>query len=266
MRLVCEDRRVHVADWGRGFDPARPTVIFLHGAGMDHSVWAFQARALAFAGHNALAPDLPGHGRSEPHPDFGPTIDERARWLARLADALGLAAYAVVGHSMGGLLGLALAARDPRVRRLALVSTAARMPVHPALLEAARHDLPRAAAMIVDWAFAPARRLGAQAVPGSFAPMWAMRLLLASAPGVLAADLEACDRWRASAEAAARVGAATVALAGSEDRMTPVRACEELAAMLPEGGFERLPGCGHMPMVEAPRALLAALRGFLERR
>ena len=38
--------------------------MFVHGAGMDHSVWPLQARHFAYRGWNALAVDLPGHGRS----------------------------------------------------------------------------------------------------------------------------------------------------------------------------------------------------------
>lgn len=264
MDLPVDGGIVHVADWGRRFDPARPTVIFVHGAGMDHTVWALQARSLAFHGHNALAPDLPGHGQSAASPAFKTTIGERAAWLGRLLDALGLERVDLVGHSMGGLICLDLAARDARVRRLVLVGTAARMPVHPDLLAAAREDLPRAAAMIVDWAFATQRKLGGQAVPGAWTPMAAMRLLLATGPGLLAADLEACNLYAGGEEAARRVRASALVMTGEEDRMTPPRACRQLAELLSEGRFVVLAGAGHMPMVECPRELLGQLCRFLD--
>ncbi len=65
MELNLEGASVFLADYGKGFEPARPTVLFVHGAGMDHSVWPLQARHFAYRGWNALAVDLPGHGRSE---------------------------------------------------------------------------------------------------------------------------------------------------------------------------------------------------------
>ncbi len=49
---------------GRPFDPARPTVVFLHGGEHDHSVWSLQSRYLAHHGYSVLALDLPGHMRS----------------------------------------------------------------------------------------------------------------------------------------------------------------------------------------------------------
>ena len=104
---------------------------------MDHIVWALQARSLAHRGRAVLALDLPGHGRSA-----GPaltSIAEMAAWLIRFLDAAGIAQAALCGHSMGALIALAAAASAPdRVRRLALLGVAARMPVHPDLLAAAR--------------------------------------------------------------------------------------------------------------------------------
>jgi len=263
MELVVGGVEVHVADWGRSFDRSLPTALLIHGAGMDHTVWALQGRALAFHGTNALAPDLPGHGRSEASEGFGATIGERAAWLGRLVDEFGVDRIDLVGHSMGGLIALALAARDPRVRRLVLVGTAARMPVHPDLLQAARGDLPKAAALIVDWAFAAERKLGGQAVPGAWTPMAAMRLLLASRPGVLAGDLTACDAYGGGEAAARQADMPALVVTGAEDRMTPPRAGKQLAELLPRGRFLAFSGAGHMPMVERPRELLAELRRFL---
>jgi pimeloyl-ACP methyl ester carboxylesterase len=64
MEIRLDDRKVYLGDYGKGCDPTRPTVLFVHGAGMDHSVWPLQARHFAYRGWNALAVDLPGHGRS----------------------------------------------------------------------------------------------------------------------------------------------------------------------------------------------------------
>src|SRR5258706_13948326 len=49
---------------GRPFDPALPTVVFVHGAAFDHSVWQWQSRYLAHHGRSVLAVDLPPHRRS----------------------------------------------------------------------------------------------------------------------------------------------------------------------------------------------------------
>ncbi len=262
MRLPVAGREVALCDWGRGFAPERPSLLLLHGAGMDHTVWAFQGRALAFHGYNALAPDLPGHGANADLPPPA-RIEEHAGWLRELLDALDLGEVVLVGHSMGALVALEAAAADSRVRGLTLLGAAPRMPVHPDLAAAARDDLPRAAAFVTGWGFAPATALGAQPVPGGWMPGAATALLLRSPPGVLATDLAACDGYDHGEEAAAAVAVPALVLAGARDRMTPARAGAELARRLPRGGFVSLSDTGHMSMLERPREVFGYLRRFL---
>jgi pimeloyl-ACP methyl ester carboxylesterase len=67
VRLVVEGRHLR-RHRRRSFDPALPLVVFLHGAALDHTVWALLARWFAHRGNAVLAPDLPGHGRSGGEP------------------------------------------------------------------------------------------------------------------------------------------------------------------------------------------------------
>ena len=87
MRLDIDGVEIFVATGGRAFDPALPLVVFLHGAGLDHSVWALLARWFAHRGCGVLAPDLPGHGRSEGEPLE--SIGAMADFSAALIDASG---------------------------------------------------------------------------------------------------------------------------------------------------------------------------------
>ncbi len=110
---------------------------------MDHSVWSLQTRHFAYRGWNALALDLPGHGRSGG--ELPTSIAALADWLWELIKLLDAPAVSLVGHSMGALIGLELAARHRRrIAGLALLGAAARMPVHPDLLEAAARGPGRA--------------------------------------------------------------------------------------------------------------------------
>src|SRR5262245_26803712 len=88
MELKLNGRRVYAATGGRTLDPAKPAVLLVHGAGMDHTVWQLPARWLAWHGHSVLAVDLPGHGRSE-GPLLG-SVPEMAQWLGRVMDAAGV--------------------------------------------------------------------------------------------------------------------------------------------------------------------------------
>ena len=136
MQLVVDGVKAYAATGGRDFDPALPLVVFLHGAGLDHTVWALLARWFAHRGFAVLAPDLPGHGRSGGEPLD--SIAAMADWTAALIEAAGAGKAAIIGHSMGSLVALETAARHPdRVTALGLIGTAAAMPVSRDLLDAA---------------------------------------------------------------------------------------------------------------------------------
>ena len=262
MELRLEGARVFLADYGKGVDPARPTILFVHGAGMDHSVWPLQARHFAYRGCNALAVDLPGHGRSAGEPLA--SIAAMADWLGALIEALRVPAVHLVGHSMGALIGLELAARHPkRIARLALLGAAPKMPVHPALLEAAARPEPLAPELICDWGFGPVGHFGGHKAPGSWMLGHALRLL-ASRPGRGCTPISPpATTIGTGLEAAAEVRCPTLVIAGAADRMTPARHAASLAETIEGAQLVVLPACGHMMMVEQPDAALDALLAFL---
>jgi pimeloyl-ACP methyl ester carboxylesterase len=262
MEAQLNGASVFLADYGKGFDSHRPTVLFVHGAGMDHSVWPLQARHFAYRGWNALALDLPGHGRSGG--DSLRSIPALADWLSDLAQALGLPAVHLVGHSMGALIGLALGARHgDRIAGLALLGATPKMPVHPALLEAAAHPEPLAPELICDWGFGPAGHFGGHKAPGSWMLGHALRLLGHSAGPRLHADLIACNDYQDGLQAAAELRCPTLVLAGAADRMTPARQAAKLTEEIQQAELVVLPDCGHMMMVERPDPTLDALIAFL---
>jgi pimeloyl-ACP methyl ester carboxylesterase len=262
VELAVDGRRVFAATGGRVFDPSLPAVVFLHGAGMDHSVWALPARHFAHAGRAVLAPDLPGHGRSDGPPQG--TIEEVAGWLRRLLDAAGVARAALVGHSMGSLVALAAAAADPaRTTALVLIATAVPMRVVAELLAAARDDPGRAHRMILDWGFGPRAAMGGNPAPGLWRLGAALRLLERAGPGVLATDLAACAAYERGLQDARAVRCRTLLLLGARDRMTPPRTAADLAEALFDSRTVLLEDCGHMAMAEQPDAVLDALRAAL---
>ena len=261
MDLEVDGKFAYAATGGRAFDAALPVVVMIHGAGMDHTVWTLPARSLAHHGRAVLAPDLPGHGKSA-----GPALTDisaMSAWILRFLDAAGVGEAALVGHSMGALAALDAAAKAPeRVKRLALLGVAGRMPVHPDLLRAAADDKPEAADLIVSWGHGPAGHLGHGPAPGLWLMGGARRLLERAGDGVLAADLAACDAYDAIS-AAARVAAPTMLIVGSEDKMTPPGRAKSLAEALRQVETVLVPGAGHMLTSEAPDAVIDALLRFL---
>lgn len=245
---------------GAAWRSGRPLAVFVHGAGMDHTVWALAARSLARSGWNAAAPDLPGHGRSAPV--AARSIGERAAWLAELLEKLAPEPVLLVGHSLGAAISLALAAEHPeQVRGLALLGAAARMPVNDALLEDARSDPARAHLFIAAFGHARGHLLGGSQSPGLWLLGSALALLERCPPEVLREDFAACNEWEGEIDAA-RVRAPTLVLSGDRDRMTPSRAGRALAELVPGARFEQIADAGHLLLSEAPDAVDRALRAF----
>ena len=242
----------------QGLDARKPWIVFVHGAGMDHTVWILQSRYFAHHGFNALAVDLPGHGRSEGEP--AASIEASADWLGRFLDALDCPRAALVGHSMGALIVLEAAARlGERVAATAMLGIAVPMRVSDALLGAAAANDHSALDMINVWGHGFTARLGSHPVPGMWMTGGALRVLERAAPGVLHTDLSACNSYHTGLQAAAEVQCPTLAVLGRQDLMTPVKAAEALTQALPRGRRVILDACGHMMMTERSDAVLDLL-------
>ena len=91
-----------------------------------------------------------------------------------------------------------------RRAKLALLGPAAPMPVSEALLDAAQRNDHVACELITGWSYSAGKQLGGSQMPGMWLTGNAMRLLERTKPGVLHADLVACDRYGAGADSAAR--------------------------------------------------------------
>ena len=259
MRLIVLGSEVFVGTGGRAFDPALPAMVFLHGAGMDHSVWALLARAFASRGFGVLAPDLPGHGHSGGAPLS--SVAALADWTAALIEAAGVRAARLVGHSMGSLVALETAARHPaKVTALALIATAAPMRVSDDLLNAAKANDHAAVDMIAIWGEGYRATLGGSEAPGLWMLGGAERLLERARPGVIFADLSACNAYQDALSSAAKVSVPSVVIQGSRDLMTPLKGGKTIAAAIPNCRLTVIEGAGHMLMSERPDEVLAALR------
>ncbi len=262
MDLTVAGQRVHAGTGGRAFDPDLPLIVFLHGAGLDHTVWALPARYFAHHDRAVLAVDLPAHGKSAGAALT--SIEALADWTVSLLDEVGAEKAALAGHSMGALVALEAAARHPgRLRALALLGAAPKMPVHPDLLAAAAADDHAAFELMTSWGFGPAGHLGGARVPGSWLMGGGERLLERVRPGVLSADLAACNAYAAGMDSAAKVACPVLVVMGAADKMTPARAGAKLAAAIPGAEQAVIPGCGHMMLAEKPDETLDALKTIL---
>jgi pimeloyl-ACP methyl ester carboxylesterase len=264
--------RLYAYTGGKTFDAAKPTIVFLHGAQHDHSVWILQSRYLAHHGYGVLALDLPGHMRSE-----GPALETVEAMADRVADALrsaNVTRMIAVGHSMGSLIALELAKRMPEsVRGVALVATAFPMRVAEPLLAATREAPDEAIDMINVWSHSPSiagfDRKPSNPGPG-FSIMWQnlrlmQRIQRRNGSSVLPTDFVACSRYAAGLETAAALQCPVLFVLGDSDSMTPPRAAKSLIDACRQPLVVTLPHAGHALMSEHPDGVRAAIADFVRR-
>jgi pimeloyl-ACP methyl ester carboxylesterase len=262
VNFAVDGRQAFAYTAAHALDPAKPTVMFVHGAGLDHSLFGLQSRYFGYHGRNVLALDFPAHGRSDGPPIS--TIPAMADWLMRMLDAAQLERASLVGHSMGSLVALECAARHPsRVERIALLAVAYPMKVSDAFLQAAKENRHDSYDMATIWGHAPQVPLGANPNPGMWMYGDSLARLERLAPGVLYNDLHACHTYAGGEAAAAKVKCPVLFVLARRDQMTPLRAGVEFAKLLPQAKTVQLDAAGHSVMTEDPDEVLDALAGFL---
>lgn len=243
--LSVDGCRVRYRQQGSG----RPPLLLLHSAG-GSSLPLLELINLLSPRRRVVACDLPGHGQSGPlfpEPRASELLERYAEVAAELAERVGLGRYVVVGHSMGGAIGLLMAERfAERIAAVVVVASAARLPMSPPLrraLEGPADDLV---------AFFAANGYSPHSGPARGA-RWARDQLQCSRRQLLA-DFGACDRFDMRNELS-RISQPVTVIAPTDDLLTPPRAARSLAARLPRARLELLDRAGHFAVQERPRAV-----------
>ncbi len=118
-RLVpVGETRLHVVERGQGY----PVLVLHGGPGLDHRMFGDYLDPLA-ARYRLILVDQRSQGRSDPAPAATWTLEQMARDVGALASALGLARYAVLGHSYGAFVALQHAVDAPGQAAQTIVSS-----------------------------------------------------------------------------------------------------------------------------------------------
>jgi 4,5:9,10-diseco-3-hydroxy-5,9,17-trioxoandrosta-1(10),2-diene-4-oate hydrolase len=278
LRVVVKEQKINVEGLPTRYLTAGegPPLLLLHGVGDNAFDWQWVMPTLAHT-YQVYALDLPGSGGSaKPLPDYSPAFF--TRFATAFLNALGVERAAVVGNSLGGLVGLRLALSDPeRVAALGLVSSdGLGREVTYALRSLA---LPGFGKLAVAWGKrrpgALQRALGRSAL--LFAHPWRVprewikeQYRLARLPGFLEAQLATVraqvglrGQREVLVDRLSHLKVPTLVVWGARDRVLPYSQGQEAAARLPEGTLELVPDCGHAPHVEQPERFVSGLGEFL---
>lgn len=251
-----------------------PAVLLIHGLGGTRATWRHLISRLART-HTVIAPDLPGHGQSDP-PAGDYSLGAHACALRDLLLALGHHRATIVGHSLGGGVALQTAYQFPeRTDRLVLISSGGLGAEVTPILRAA--TLPGADTVVAGLSTIPAaltqRLFGA--LPALIGPSDG-RVLADALRGLtdeqqrrafLRTARTVID-WRGQMVSATRQlgllkDVPLLVAWGADDKTIPPRHHHDLAERVPHAVTVEIADAGHYPHETAPKQLLSALQTFL---
>jgi pimeloyl-ACP methyl ester carboxylesterase len=228
-----------------------PVTILVHGAGGTHLDWPAELRRLPEA--NVIAPDLPGHGRS-PAPGRQ-TVGAYAADVIALMDSLKLSRAIIAGHSMGGAIALTMALNYPdRVQGLILIGTAAKLGVHPDILNGFVNEMRQTVALVVGLYYG---KIGTDSMRRR-----SIQRLMEFKPIILTNDYAACNTYDIRTQVEF-IRQPTLIFGGTDDRLTPYKFSEHLRDKIAGSQLVTVESGGHMMMLEQPDVVADATRKWL---
>lgn len=251
-----------------------PVVVLIHGLGGTRRTWQHLIPTLAHA-HTVIAPDLPGHGESDP-PAGDYSLGAHACAIRDLLVSLGHRSATIVGHSLGGGVALQTAYQFPdRTERLMLISSGGLGSEVAPMLRAA--TLPGAETVVAGLSRIPTavtRRVLAMVPPLAASPdADALSGVLRGLAGsqqrrAFVRTAQTVIDWRGQTVSADRqlglLRDVPVLVAwGTRDTTIPPSHHQSFAERVPHAVMVEIAGAGHYPHESAPGQLLCAMDDFL---
>jgi pimeloyl-ACP methyl ester carboxylesterase len=273
MRVALDDITLFVHEYGQG----SPIILLHAGPGLDGSIFFPWFEGLE--GYRLLAPDLRGHGRSDLGDPSGWSWSGWADDVARLAEALDLGAYTLLGHSFGARIALQHAVDLPGHAKRIVCSGGVAHGGALAHLETTFEEFSTPELRVkVEAAFDAEETVQ---TPEACHDIWTaqMPFFLAHPDGP--ALREVADRWRDVRyspqmhridpgvfdvrDRLVDVNVPVLVITGAEDRITRPQESEEIAAALPDATLAIVDGAGHFPFIETPERYLEVIGSWLRK-
>ena len=257
VRLYYERDGEGYAESSEQADDTTNAVAFCGELGLGPWQWGWQHAAVT-GPYETVVPATRGTDESDDPPGPCTVVDLAADLDAVLSDA-GVRSTHLVGVGLGGMVALTAALRSDRIRKLALVGTAAYgggfnpQPLRPDPTD------PDSLVTTLETAFS---RTFVEAQPDALARMAEWRAAEDAGPVAWDATRNALDSFDLT-DRLYEVTNEALVLHGSEDALCPPVEGEELADGLPRGEFEPVEGAGHLANVEHSRTVNDRLLAFL---
>jgi len=236
-------------------DPARATLVFIHGAGGSGDFWQAQVEGLA-GRVNTLALDLPGHGRS----DGGglDTIDGYARAVVDFIKSSEVPKPIPCGLSMGGaiVLQLLIDSQDLLTAGI-LLSTGAKLKVAPVIFETLEKNYNDFTDMISGLA-------ASKAADSEIIRRFREDIARCN-PAVTLKDFQACNGFDVMQHIGS-IKLPVLVVSAEDDQLTPTKYGEFLKNNIPDTNGAHIPDAGHILPMEKPAAFNEAVKNFLDLR
>ena len=258
MIFKLENKSVHASDAGQELDHKKEIIIFLHGSGLSHIVWALVEQFFSNKNFNVLSIDLPGHGNSE-----GPclkTIEEIADWLEKVFVKLKLEKVILIGHSQGCLEMLEYSNKyKNRLKKLVFIGGSYKMPVNQDLIDLAENGDSDAVKLMMKWGYEGSKKF----IGGN--PIKRIIQSPRDISQILGVDLVACNNYVNGSSAVKTIDCPTMFIFGSLDKMVNIEVGKKFASMVDNSTTHIIDGCGHMIMIEKAFEMREKVLEFLQK-
>jgi pimeloyl-ACP methyl ester carboxylesterase len=252
-----EDRKTNGIGYITGkwpLDPAKSTIVFIHGAGGSSAFWTAQVQGLV-ARVNTVAVDLPGHGRSGGN---GKTkIEDYVQAVVDFIKQADMPTPIPCGLSMGGAITQQLLLDcQSQFKAGILISTGARLKVAPAIFEAIEKDYNGFVDMVGKLAASK------KTDPGLVLPF--KHEMAGCKPEITHGDFQACNRFNII-EQLSSIGTPVLVMSAQDDKLTPPKYSDVLEKTIKNAARAHIMDAGHVVPIEKPAEVNQAIIEFLDR-
>ncbi len=238
-------------------------VVLLHGYPLSSAIWQEQRQRLGDYFH-VITPDLRGHGHS-PAPLGVYEMEILGRDVLALLDSLGVKKAAILGHSMGGYVTLALWKLAPE-RFLALGLICSQSGADTPQAREGRYTtadkVSASGSKVVADSMIP--RLFSPDVPADESFIEQMRaIIMSTKPDGIIGSLKGMAVRPDSTPILPNINVPVLIVTGDKDQIIPPQKADAMASAIPGATLATIENAGHMPMLEQPQAMTMAIRNFL---